>query len=128
VVDGVALRAAFDNNDFPPGGNWGPGLPAPGANQKAVLGLMKLIDDYADALSDVSIAEAVFQIMRGNFGRAGGLMDAVSKGDRPPDPDVVNTPRGGLDLTHRILLLFAGKSAVTAAWAGIPSSPRAVAE
>jgi hypothetical protein len=128
VVDGVALRTAFDNSEFPPGANWGPNLPAPGANQTAVLGLMQLIDDYADALSDVSIAEAVFQIMRGNFGRAGGMMDAVSKGDRPPDPEVVNPPRGGLDLTHRILLLFAGNFAVTPAWSGIPSSPRAAAE
>jgi hypothetical protein len=128
VVDGVALRTAFDNNEFVPGTNWEPGLPAPGANQTAVLGLMKLIDDYADALGDVSIAESVFQIMRGNFGRAGGMMDAVSKGDRPPDPEVLNTPRGGMDLTHRILLLFAGASSVAQAWAGIPSTPRAAAE
>lgn len=74
------------------------------------------------------MAEAVFQIVRGNFGRAGGLMDAISKGDRPPDPDIVTTPRGGLDLTHRVTLLFAGNPASSAAWSGITQHPRAAAE
>ena len=129
VVDGVALRAAFDSNAFPPGGDWGTGLPAPGSTaQTQVLGVFQLLEDYADALSDVGVAEAVFQIMRGNFGRAGGLMDAISKGDRPPDPDVVVTPRGGLDLTHRVLLLLSGNPAISAPWAGVPSTPRALAE
>jgi hypothetical protein len=129
VVDGVALRAAFDNNAFPVGGNWGPGMPAPGsAAQTQVFDVFQLLEDYADALSDVGVAEAVFQIMRGNFGRAGGLMDAISKGDRPPDPDVVVTPRGGLDLTHRVLVLLSGNPAISPLWAGITPTPRALAE
>jgi hypothetical protein len=128
VVDGLALRTAFANNQFPPGQNWGTGLPAPGADQNAIIGLLRTIDDYADGLSDLSIAEAVFQILRGNFGRAGTLMDAISKGSRPPNPDVVNTPRGGLDLTHRVALLFAGDPAVNAAWNGVTQHPRASAE
>jgi hypothetical protein len=128
VVDGLALRTAFDNHVFPPGATWGPGLPAPGPVQDQVLGLLQTLDDYADALSDTSITEAVFQILRGNFGRAGGLMDAVSKGGRPPDPEVINTPRGGLDLGHRVMLLFAGVSPVSAPWSGVSSHPRAAAE
>lgn len=128
VVDGVALRTAFDNGVFPPGAIWGPGLPDPGPAQSSVTGLLQLIEDYADAMSDLSIAEAVFQIIRGNFGRAGGMMDAISKGDRPPDPDVINTPRGGLDLTHRVMLLFAGTPTVSSAWSGIAQHPRAAAE
>ncbi len=127
VVDGVGLRNAFDQGAFPVGGNWGPGLPA-GADQNSTLAVIQIIDDYADALGDVSIAEAVFQIMRGNFGRAGGLMDAISKGDRPPDPDFVATPRGGIDLTHRVSLLFAGDPLSAAAWSGIPKQVRAAAE
>ena len=128
VVDGLALRTAFDGGGFPAGQSWGAGLPDPGTAQNQVIQLLQVIDDYADALSDVSITEAVFQILRGNFGRAGGLMDAVSKGDRPPDPDVISTPRGGLDLAHRVMLLFAGAPVVAAAWAGIPARPRGAAE
>jgi hypothetical protein len=128
VVDGLALRTAWDSGQLAPGGNWGTGLPAPGADQNAVIGLLQTLDDYADALADLSISEAVFQIIRGNFGRAGTLMDAISKGVRPPDPDVVNTPRGGLDLTHRVALLCAGDPGVNAAWNGITAHPRAAAE
>ena len=128
VVDGVALVAAFETNTLVAGQNWGAGLPAPGNDQTQVLSLIAALDDYSDALGDVSIAESVFQIVRGNFGRAGGLMDAISQGDRPPDPDVVTTPRGGLDLTHRILLLFAGNPSSAASWSGIPQQARAAAE
>jgi len=113
---------------LPSGGNWGVGLPGPGADQATVIGLLKTVDDYADALADLSIAEAVFQIIRGNFGQAGTLMDAISKGARPQNPEVVNTPRGGLDLTHRVSLLFAGDPAIKAAWNGITTHPRAAAE
>ena len=128
VVDGLALRTAWDSGKLPLGGNWGAGLPAPGTDQNSVITILKTLDDAADALGDLSISEAVFQIIRGNFGRGGGLMDAISRGSRPPDPDVVDTPSGGIDLTHRVALLFAGAMATNPAWSGIPLHPRAAAE
>jgi hypothetical protein len=128
VVDGLALRTAWDTGKLVAGQNWGTGLPAPGADQNSVIAILKVFDDYADALGDVSISEAVFQIIRGNFSNGGGLMDAISRGSRPPDPVVVNTPRAGIDLTHRVALLFAGAPAQVAAWSGIPLHPRAAAE
>ncbi len=90
--------------------------------------MLQTLDDYADALGDVGMAEAVFQIIRGNFGRGGGLIDAISKGQRPPDPDVIATPRGGLDLTHRIAVLLAGQPTGNPTWTGGAAHPRAVAE
>ena len=91
------------------GQSWGAGLPGSGADQNAVIGLLQTLDDYADALGDLSISEAVFQIMRGNFGRAGGADGRhLARRSARPTPDVVDTPRGGLDLTHRVALLFAG--------------------
>jgi hypothetical protein len=128
VVDGLALRTAWDAGKLAAGQNWGTGLPPAGADQTAIIGLLETIDDYADALGDVSMAEAVFQIIRGNFGRAGGLMDAISKGDRPPDPDVIVTPRGGLDLTHRIAVLIAGAPTPNPTWSSVTPHPRAAAE
>ena len=128
VVDGVALRAAWDGGQLNAGQNWGAGLPGPGMDQNNIVALLKLIDDYADSLSDVSIAEAVFQVVRGNFGRAGSPLDAISKGQRPPEPEIVNTPRGGIDLTHRVAILLAGTPAPNAKWSGITPRPRAIAE
>jgi hypothetical protein len=86
------------------------------------------LQDAADALGDVSMAEAVFQIVRGNFGRGGGLLDAISRGSSPPDPDIVDTPSGGIDLTHRVALLFAGNVSPSSSWSGTPHHPRALAE
>jgi hypothetical protein len=128
TVDGLALRTAWDNGQLAAGGNWGAGLPLPSADQNAVISILQTLDDYADALGDLSVAEAVFQVIRGNFGRGGGLMDAISRGTRPATPDVVDTPRGGADLTHRILLLLAGAPAANPVWNGVPQHPRAAAE
>src|SRR4029077_8729641 len=60
VVDGLALRTVWDNGQLAAGQNWGAGLPAPGTDQNAIIGLLQTIDDYADALADLSISEAVF--------------------------------------------------------------------
>jgi hypothetical protein len=128
VVDGLALRTAWDTGKLAAGQNWGTGLPAAGADQNSVIAILQVLDDYADALGDVSISEAVFQIVRGNFGNGGGLMDAISRGSRPPDPDVVTTPRAGIDLTHRVALLFAGVPVQNVAWSGVTEHPRAAAE
>jgi hypothetical protein len=128
VVDGLALRTAWDTGKLVAGQNWRTGLPAPGANQNAVIAILQVVDDYADALRDVSISEAVFQIVRGSFGSNGGLMDAISRGSRPPDPDIVTTPRGGIALTHRVALLFAGVPAQNAPWSEVTQHPRAAAE
>ncbi len=127
VVDGLALRTAWDNGTLVAGGNWGTGLPAPGTDQNAVITILGTLDDYADALGDLSIAETVFQMMRGNFGGA-ALMDAISRGSRPPKPAVVDTPRGGTDLMHRLALLFAGAPVRQPSWSGITTHPRAAAE
>ncbi|HEV3169664.1 MAG TPA: hypothetical protein VGZ32_04970, partial [Actinocrinis sp.] len=129
VADGVKLRAAWQSGALAPGANWGPGLPPAGnPAQAAVVAMLEEIDDMLSALSDVSIAESVFQIMRGNYGRVGGILDAVSRGEHPPDPDIVTTPRPGVDVTHRLMLLLAGAPAVPSAWAGVTERPRAVAE
>ena len=128
VVDGLALRTAWDNGKLVAGQAWGTGLPTSSADQNSVIAILKVLDDYADALGDLSVTEAVFQIIRGNFGRGGGLMDAISRGSRPATPDVVDTPSGGVDLTHRVAVLFAGAPSVSAAWSGIPQHPRAASE
>jgi hypothetical protein len=129
VVDGVKLRTAWQNGALTAGMVWGVGLPAPGdPAQDAVVAMLESIDDMLSGLSDVSIAESVFQIMRGNYGRVGGILDAVSRGEHPPDPDIVMTPRRGTDVTHRLMLLLAGPPPPAPAWSGISVRPRASLE
>ncbi len=128
VVDALKLRAAFDAGMLVPGAIWGPGLPPPGPVQDSVVKLFQELDDIMDALSDLSISEAVFQVMRGNFARSGGLLDAVQKGAFAPEPQVIDSLRSGIDLTHRAMVLFAGVPSAAPGWSAIPPGPRAVAE
>jgi hypothetical protein len=124
VVDGYALQQAWKDNQLPPGTSWGYGLPGPGVDQDAAVLLLKDLDDVMDAISDISMAEAVYQIAGGNPGRAGGILDAVSRGQRPPEPQVIRTPRGGFDLTHRVMLLMAEDPAWGSGWSGVSLQPR----
>ena len=128
VVDALALRQAFDTKQLVPGGDWGPGLPTPGQDQDAIVALLPELDDIMDALSDLSISEAVFQVMRGNFERSGGLLDAVTKGTYAPEPQVIDTQRSGIDLTHRVLVLFAGVPNKATGWSLISTHARALME
>lgn len=128
VTDGLALDRARQAGELAPGGSWGQGLPGPGADQDALLALLAALDDTVDAISDVGLAEAVYQAMRGNPERAGGTFDAISQAGQMPDPQVVSTPRGGTDHDERLCVLLAGRPDRTAAWAGLPATPRSLAE
>lgn len=127
VVNGVALHDDWKSGVLAPGVAWDASLPQPGPDQNAAIDLLKVLDDLMDALSDLSVAEAVHQITHGNPARAGGMLDAMSKGERPPDAQVVNTPRGGLDLTHRVMIVLGDPGQLKAGWSAI-SHPRAGAE
>lgn len=127
VVNGLALHADWTNGVLAPGVPWDPTLPQPGADQNKTVEVLKTLDDLMDALSDLSIAESVHQITHGNPARAGGILDAMSKGERPPDLQVLNTPRGGLDLTHRVVLLLGDGGQLRAGWPAA-AHPRAAAE
>ena len=48
------------------------------------------------------MAEQVYQTVKGNMTRAAGNAEAFSKGDYPPDVEVMDTPRTGITLTHRV--------------------------
>ncbi len=129
VVDGQALQADWARGNLPPGGDWGQDLPGPGQfqTQNTIITIFGDLDDVMDALGDLSIAESVYQIMRGNPVRAGGLLDAVSRGDHAPDPQVIRTPRTGFDLVHRLVILFLGNVARAGVW-GNAHNPRSSAE
>ncbi len=128
VTDALALDRARQAGSLAAGTDWGTGLPGPGADQDKLIGLFAALDDMVDAVSDLGVAEAVYQTMRGNPDRAAGTLDGVSQAQRMPQPQVTDTPRGGTDQTHRVAVLLAGLPARPASWASIPATPRALAE
>ena len=57
-----------------------------------------------DAVADVSVAEGAHQALQGNTERASAALDTYAKEALPPAPSVVETPRSGTTLTHRLAL------------------------
>ena len=69
------------------------------------------LSDTIDAVSDALTAEAAYQIVRGNVSRTATTLNALASGDAPaPELEVAKTPRSGIALTHRVVLLFGGKA------------------
>lgn len=79
-----------------------------------------------DAVADLALAESVHQVVLGNYERAAATLDTYSKGNFPPTPDVIKTPRSGTALTHRVALQFRTGLSHSLANAGV--TPRMVAE
>jgi hypothetical protein len=65
----------------------------------------RLLDLY-DAVSDLAIAEGVHQVVMGNYDRAAATLDAYGQATFPPIPEVVQTPRSGIAITHRVAMHF----------------------
>ncbi len=105
------------------------GLPADGTNEKkALLEELDKLTDTLDALADLSVSESVFQAVQGNLDRAGGVMQAITDGKMPPEPEIVNTPRSGTVITHRVAVCLqtSGISARHPQWGASPT-PRSQA-
>ncbi|MCA0454431.1 MAG: hypothetical protein LCI00_10690 [Chloroflexi bacterium] len=130
VVDGLALINHIKQTGVTTYPFNRPKLPPATPAQALVINneVNRLLDIH-DALADLAMAEGVHQVVQGNYDRAGATMDAYSRGNFPPIPDVIQTPRSGITLTHRVGLHFEpGLNFNTSPVAGISMTPRASAE
>ncbi|HEY3210693.1 MAG TPA: hypothetical protein VGL18_13055 [Actinomycetota bacterium] len=88
------------------------GLPAEGSGSTAAsraqaAAIREEIDSLAgamDAIADLMLAESVHQVVQGNYDRAKGVLQAITEGASPPDPEVIETPRSGRSLSFRVAL------------------------
>lgn len=106
VIDGLKLIQHVQNSSskvYP--FNLPASLKLPAANPKefdAINFEVQVISDIHDAVGDLILSEQVYQTVLGNFNRASGNADAFSKGNYPPEVQVMDTPRTGITLTHRM--------------------------
>lgn len=95
------------------------------AQKQVIDAEVERILDINDAVADLAIAESVHQVVQGNYDRAAATLDTYSKGNFPPTPDVIKTPRSGATLTHRAgLQLETGLNPAAA----LNNTPRSKAE
>lgn len=130
VVDGLELIEHIKTTGlktYP----FGKPLPddATNAQKAAINAEVERLLDIHDALADLALAEGIHQVAQGNYDRAAATMDAYGKSSYPPIPDVVQTPRSGITLSHRVgLQLESGLNPATSPVSGIGMTPRAQAE
>lgn len=105
VVDGLSLVRHVTRTDVPdsyPFGLDGVLPPATAGQAAALTSEVHALLDVHDALADLAVAESAHQALAGNTERASATLDAYAKAGFPPEPTVVETPRGGTTLTHRL--------------------------
>lgn len=134
VVDGLELInhiTASGKKTYPFGKsvlpNSGPDAPSPEI-KAAINEQVQNIMDLNDAVADIAMAESVHQVVLGNYDRAAATMDTYSKGNFPPIPDVVQTPRSGTNITQRFGLQFEILGDSTVSPNSMPLTPRSKAE
>ena len=129
VIDGLALVnhiKSTGNKTYP----FGKDLPDADPDQAIAISAEagRLLETH-DAVADLALAEGVYQAVLGNYDRVAATYDTYSKGNFPPEPQVVQTPASGTGLTHRVgLHLEAGADPAVSPWAGVPMTPRAQGE
>ncbi|MEU1268500.1 hypothetical protein [Streptomyces sp. NPDC005799] len=131
VVDGLALvehMIATDTFSYP----FGKGDILPAASQAertAIDAEAGRLREAHDAIADLALSEGVYQAVLGNYDRVASTYDAYARGNFPPEPDVVHTPRNGVGITHRVALqLEPDVSATSSPVPGLSMTPRAQAE
>jgi hypothetical protein len=103
VIDGLALARHLSRGEvskiYPFDLD---GLPHASPAQAQAIGKeAERLLDANDAVADLAVAEATHQALAGNPERASATLDAYAKDGLPPEPAVIQTPRGGTTLTHR---------------------------
>jgi len=106
VVNGLGLVQALREHKLDAAlATMNPGLSA--AARPVVERLAASLAELLDACADLMLAESVHQAAQGNFARAGATVTSAGEFTHVPDRfDVVDTPRTGTTITHRVLLAF----------------------
>lgn len=130
VIDGLKLIQHVQNSStktYPFGIN--DLQPAANNERDAITEEVNRLIYINDAIVDLLMAEQVYQTVKGNFDRSAAVANAYSNGSYPPEMEVVNTPRSGLTLNHKVAIHFdALADATTSPNSVVEITPKAMSE
>lgn len=99
--------------------------------EREVRTQLAALHEDADGLADLLMAESVHQLANGNPDRAGATLDSLAAGGHPPPrPEVLDIPRQGTPVTHRVLIVVPKDASPVRGWDSElqRGQPRAAAE
>jgi hypothetical protein len=118
VIDGVRLVHDYQTKGIGPVlAATSPPLVLSPQDQDKVEKIIDDLLDQMDSVSDLLIAESVFQVAGGNMDGAGAAMQALDKQQRPPDTRVMDTPRSTRGYTQRVVVAM--QPTGLGPWAGV---------
>lgn len=94
-----------------------PPLALPAAERDKIARTIDDLLDQMDSVSDLLVAESVFQVAGGNMDGAGAAMQALDKQQRPPETRVMDTPHSTRGHTQRVVVAL--QSTGLGPWAGV---------
>jgi hypothetical protein len=116
VVNGLLVIQARKDKTLPTK------LAFAGPDSAVMLKIADHLQDMFDACGDLMLSESVHQAAQGNYDRAGGVVTAAGEFTHvPSDFEVVNTPRSGTAICHRVMLALEADAANP----GAAQTPRA---
>ncbi len=120
VLDGVRLISEYRLKGLaalrPPA--------VPAADHAKAEAFIKDLVDLLDSVSDLLLAESVYQLVGGNLDGSAAAMSVLDKQTRPPEPRVVRTPHSTRGYTQRVVVALQGSDA--GAWGALQDLPAQV--
>lgn len=95
---------------------------------RAIIHELDNMADAFDALGDLTTAEAIYQLVRGNHVRASAVLNSISEGKVPLDPEIIRSMRQGVMVTQRAILQVPTVSNSNSPWPTVSESPKSKAE
>ena len=116
VVDGLALLKLYQAASIPFGRK-----KLPASEQRPITvrcsRSSRALEAALDALRDALTAESVYHLVQGNPVRAGASLDAIARSEvPPPELEFGRTPRSGVAVAHRVVVLWNAPVTAPAAW------------
>lgn len=127
-LDGLALHKLWADSEDHAVDHLVAGSADPALRKKAA-GVLRRLGVAIDAAADLLQAEQMHQFARGNLTAAVNTLGDIDRGlTPPPDLDFIRTPRSGVTVTHRVVILMTADGLPPEGWAEATASPRAEAE
>ena len=117
VIDGVRLVAEYRDQGIGHIASAVLPLVLSAADQALIAKIIDDLLDQLDSVSDLLLAESVFQVAGGNMDGAGAAMLALDKQQRPPETRGIDTPHSTRGYTQRVVVAM--QSEALGPWAGV---------